>query len=79
VRQPGKPNFAGSALRPVNGITRAAAMLGKSWRDVWPHFSQRPAELMAMRSELAAGQPADFCVLRAGADVEITAVELPTV
>jgi N-acetylglucosamine-6-phosphate deacetylase len=79
VRQPGKPNFAGSALRPIDGITRAAAMLGQSWREVWPHFSQRPAELMAIRNELAAGQPADFCVLRAGANGEITAVELPTV
>lgn len=79
VRQPGKPNFAGSALKPIDGITRAAAMLGKSWREVWPHFSQRPAELMGLRNELAVGQPADFCVMRAGADGAITAIELPTV
>ncbi|KAF0180124.1 MAG: N-acetylglucosamine-6-phosphate deacetylase [Limisphaerales bacterium] len=64
VRQPGKPNFAGSALKPVDGITRAAQMLGKSWREVWPHFSQRPAELMGLRNEIAAGQPADFCMVK---------------
>ncbi|MFA6546095.1 MAG: N-acetylglucosamine-6-phosphate deacetylase [Limisphaerales bacterium] len=68
VRQPGKPNFAGSALKPIDGITRAAQMLGKSWREVWPHFSQRPAELMGLRNEIAVGQPADFCVVKEGAD-----------
>ena len=68
VRQPGKPNFAGSALRPIDGITRAAAMLGKTWRDVWPHFAQQPAELMGLRNDIAVGQPADFCVVTAGAD-----------
>jgi N-acetylglucosamine-6-phosphate deacetylase len=64
VRQPGKPNFAGSALRPIDGITRAATMLGKNWREVWPHFSLRPAELMGLRNEIAPGQPADFCLVQ---------------
>jgi N-acetylglucosamine-6-phosphate deacetylase len=68
VRQPGKPNFAGSALKPIDGITRAAAMLGKSWREVWPHFSERPAQLMGLRNEIAVGQPADFCVVKTGPD-----------
>lgn len=77
VRQPGKPNFAGSALRPVDGITRAAAMLGKSWREVWPHFSQRPAELMGLRNEIAVGQPADFCIMQENADGTLGEVRLP--
>ena len=64
VRQPGKPNFAGSALRPIDGITRAATMLGKNWREIWPHFSLRPAELMGLRNEIAPGQPADFCLVQ---------------
>ncbi|PAW72580.1 MAG: N-acetylglucosamine-6-phosphate deacetylase [Pedosphaera sp. Tous-C6FEB] len=68
VRQPGKPNFAGSALKPIDGITRAAQMLGKTWRDVWPHFSERPAELMGMRNQLAVGEPADFCVIETEPD-----------
>ncbi len=77
VRQPGKPNFAGSALKPVDGITRAAQMLGKSWRDVWPHFSQRPAELMGLRNEIEVGQPADFCVVTAGADGMLLEAQIP--
>lgn len=63
VRQPGKPNFAGSALRPIDGVFRAAKMLNRRWQDVWEHFSLRPAELMGLKNSLAAGQPADFCVL----------------
>ncbi len=77
VRQPGKPNFAGSALKPIDGITRAAQMLGKSWREVWPHFSQRPAELMGLRDDLVPGQPADFCVVRTAADGTLVEVRIP--
>ena len=77
VRQPGKPNFAGSALKPIDGITRAAQMLGKTWREVWPHFSQRPAELMGLRNEIAAGQPADFCVLEEAASGQLLCARLP--
>lgn len=77
VRQPGKPNFAGSALKPIDGITRAATMLGKSWREVWPHFSQRPAELMGLRNEIAAGQPADFCIIEQDASGQLTGARLP--
>ncbi len=77
VRQPGKPNFAGSALKPVDGILRAARMLGKSWREVWPHFAQRPAELMGLRNEIAAGQPADFCIITENADGTLREARLP--
>lgn len=63
VRLPGKPNFAGSALRPIDGIFRAAGMLGCSWREVWPQFSETPARLMGLRGGLEVGAPADFCVL----------------
>src|SRR2546430_11238503 len=48
VRQPGKPLFAGSALRPIDGIIRAAQMLDCSWSEIWPRFSAMPAR---MRSE----------------------------
>lgn len=64
VRLPGKTNFAGSALKPIEGVFRAAQMLGRSWRDVWDHFSVRAAKLMSLGEPLAPGQPADFCVLR---------------
>jgi N-acetylglucosamine-6-phosphate deacetylase len=67
VRQPGKTNFAGSALRPIDGIFRAARILSRSWQEVWPYFTEKPAELMDLRCDLAVGQPANFCLLEFGA------------
>lgn len=63
VRYPGKTHFAGSALRPIDGIFRAAHMLGCDWREVWPRFSHLPAQLMDLPCGFEAGMPADFCVL----------------
>ncbi len=63
VRQPGQPYFAGSALRPIDGIFRAAAMLDVPWRDLWRRMTELPARFMGLRHELAVGQPATFCLL----------------
>jgi N-acetylglucosamine-6-phosphate deacetylase len=63
VRLPGTPNFAGSALRPIDGVFRAAHMLGCSWREVWPRFSEAPARWMGLPCGLEPGQPANFCLL----------------
>ena len=63
VRLPGKPNFAGSALSPIDGVFRAAKMLGCSWREVWPRFSEVPAKWMGLPCGLTPGNPADFCLL----------------
>jgi len=63
VRLPGQPNFAGSALRPIDGVFRAAGMLGCSWRDVWPKFSETPAKLMGLSCKLEPRERADFCLL----------------
>jgi len=64
VRQPGKPLFAGSALRPIDGVFRAAEMLSWPWQQAWPRFSEAPARLMGLRNELEIGGRADFCVLK---------------
>lgn len=64
VRQPGKTNFAGSALKPIDGIFRAAEMLNCSWREVWPRFSEQPAQLVGLKNNLAVGNPANFCTLK---------------
>jgi len=64
VRQPGKPLFAGSALRPIEGVLRAAEMLKCRWQDVWHGWSGSPAQLLGLRNELAVGQPATFCLLK---------------
>ena len=63
VRAPGNTNYAGSALRPIEGIFRAARMLGCSWREVWGHFSEVPAAFLGLPGKLAPGQPASFCLL----------------
>jgi N-acetylglucosamine-6-phosphate deacetylase len=75
VRQPGKTLFAGSALRPMDAIFRAAQMLGRPWQEVWPRFSEAPARFMGLRNELAAGQPADFCVLRMREENQVLEVQ----
>ncbi len=71
VRQPGKTNFAGSALTPVEGVRRATRMTGKPWQEMWLASSLRPAEFMGWTSELKVGQPADFCVIAAGDDASL--------
>lgn len=71
VRMPGHPNFAGSALRPIDGILRAARMLGCSWREVWPRFSETPANWMGLPGGLVQGAPADFCVLTISDDNQL--------
>lgn len=63
VRQPGKTNFAGSALKPVEGVFRAAEMLRCPWQECWPRLSEIPARLMGVGHKLAVGQPATFCVV----------------
>lgn len=64
VRLPGTPNFAGSALRPIDGIFRAAKMLQSSWQEVWPRFSAAPARFMGWpEGDLKSGGPATFCLL----------------
>jgi N-acetylglucosamine-6-phosphate deacetylase len=65
VRRPGQTHFAGSALRPIDGVVRAARMLGRPWQEVWDGFSVRPARWMGWPAGLEAGAPADCCLLEA--------------
>ena len=64
VRQPGKSNFAGSALRPIDGVFRAAKMLNCPWQEAWTRFSETPARLLGLNCELAVGQRANFCLIK---------------
>jgi N-acetylglucosamine-6-phosphate deacetylase len=63
VRQPGQSNFAGSALRPIEGIFRAASMLDVPWPQLWRKMSDLPARFMGLSHELAVGRSADFCLI----------------
>ncbi|MBA3845745.1 MAG: N-acetylglucosamine-6-phosphate deacetylase [Planctomycetes bacterium] len=64
VREPGKPNFAGSALTPLQGVFRAARMLDRPWQECWARFSTAPRRLMGIADPLVVGAPADFCIVR---------------
>ena len=64
VRQPGKSNFAGSALRPIDGVFRAAQMLDCPWQETWKRFSDQPARYVGLPAGMQTGQRADFCLLR---------------
>jgi len=74
VRQPGKQLFAGSALRPIDGVFRAAEMLGCPWQEAWSRFAETPAKLMGARNVLEVGEQADFCLLRFGPKGELAAL-----
>jgi len=66
VRLPGTPNFAGSALRPIDGVFRAAGMLGVTWNEVWARFSTAPARFMGLAGAgVSVGEAATFCVIQA--------------
>jgi N-acetylglucosamine-6-phosphate deacetylase len=62
VRLPGSPNFAGSALQPIDGVFRAAEMLGCPWHQAWRSFSETPTRFMGWEHGLKVGGPADFCL-----------------
>lgn len=65
VRQPGKVNYAGSSLAPLEGVRRAAEMLRQPPQGVWDFFSTQPAKFVGLPPSLVAGAPADFCLMQA--------------
>lgn len=75
VRQPGKTNFAGSALQPAPGVFRAAQMLGCSWHECWRRMSEVPARFVGLKNELAVGAPANFCVLELDGEQQLQQIQ----
>ena len=63
VRQPGRTNFAGSALTPFEGVFRAAKMLNGPWQECWRRFSETPAQWVGLRNEIRVDEPAAFCLI----------------
>lgn len=55
ARQPGKSNFAGSALRPVEGVQRAAQMLRVNEEEVRRHFDAVPKQWLQDARETMKG------------------------
>ena len=75
VRQPGQTNLAGSALRPLQGVQRAAEMLGQPWQEVWDGFSVRPANFMKIAHEMTPGKSVPLCLVKTNDSGELTGVE----
>jgi len=67
VRQPGRSNFAGSSLSPIDGVGRAADMLKCPWQEVWDGFSIRTARFLGLSGGLRPGHPANFCLVKCDA------------
>jgi len=77
VRLPGKPNFAGSALRPIDGVFRAARMLQCPWQEAWPRFSATPARFMGLPvAELKSGASATFCLVSISPENEFQSIQM---
>ena len=76
VRQPGQSNFAGSALRPIEGVFRAVQMLGCPWPVAWRRFSEVPTRWMGWEPSLEFGSPGPFCVLDFCNQSEVPSVKM---
>ena len=76
VRQPGKTNFAGSALRPIDGVLRTARMLSAPWQETWKRFSEHPAKFIGLRNDFVVGQLANFCLAKTSNENVIESVEV---
>lgn len=76
VRKPGERNFAGSALAPIEGIFRAASMLGGSWQQAWRHYSKIPAGLLGVSELPRIGLSADFCLLEISESNQLQSLEV---
>ena len=74
VRKPGQTNFAGSALRPLEGVKRSAAMLGVPWTITWQRMSEAPARFMGLPAGLVRGREATFCLVETNQKKEIKSV-----
>ena len=68
VRQPGKTNFAGSALRPIEGVVRAERMLKWPKLGCWSAMSLYPADFVGIKNSIEVGGPANFCAVEPKAD-----------
>ncbi len=76
VRQPGQSNYAGSALRPVDGVFRAAHMLGCPWQEAWTRFADGPRQFLGQPWSWALGDRADFCLLKVAGDHRLDQLEV---
>jgi len=63
VRQPGRTNFAGSALTPAEAVFNAAEMLGATWQETWQRMSLNPTRWLGLPGEADADRAKDYCLV----------------
>jgi N-acetylglucosamine-6-phosphate deacetylase len=57
VRQPGRTNFAGSALTPGEAVLNAATMLGVPWQETWSRMALNPARWLGLPVDPGSAEP----------------------
>jgi len=70
-----KTGYAGSSLRPIDGILRSMKMLNCDWQRIWKNYSDIPASLFNINTDLLPGSDADFIILEAGNNGELKPVK----
>lgn len=75
VREPGRPNFAGSALTAIEGVNRASMMLRCGWREAWRKFSVQPAAWMGVDLGFRPSANSEFCIVETDTSDSIRRVE----
>ena len=68
VRRPGTAQFAGPALKPIDGVFRAASVLGEPWQRSWRRFSELPARWMGLEDSSSGADGEDRCLVTVGED-----------
>lgn len=61
---PSKTGYAGSSLKPFEGILRASEMLDEDWQKTWARYSIFPSHLIGVNLDLLPGAEANFVVLK---------------
>ena len=64
IWNPTRTGYAGSSLRPFDGILRAMNMLNCDWQNVWERYSELPAALMGIKYDVRKNGKADFVIIR---------------
>jgi len=64
IWNPTKTGYAGSSLRPIDGILRSMKMLNCEWQKVWERYSELPADFVGIKHGIHKNRKADFVIIR---------------
>ncbi len=64
IWNPTKTGYAGSSLRPFDGILKAMKMLNCNWQNLWERYSELPAEFLGIKHGIYKNCMADFLIIK---------------